>query len=76
MPNYNYTCKTHGTFTKSAPLAEFEAPQNCPTCEKPAPKDFISAPQIATKGGRPKANMPGGGKGRQVKHAPGCSCCS
>ncbi len=76
MPTYNYTCKTHGTFSAQASMAEFDAPQNCPICQKPSPRDLVAAPQISTKGGRPKANQSGGATGRKVKHAPGCPCCS
>lgn len=76
MPTYNYTCPTHGTFTANASMKAYKDPQNCPTCEKPSPRDFITAPQISTRNPRPKANQSGGPKGRELKHAPGCSCSS
>lgn len=74
MPTYEYTCKQHGPFKAMASLSEYEHPQNCPDCGKPAPRNLITAPQIATTGGKsPKADK---ANGRKVKHAPGCACCS
>ena len=76
MPTYEYTCKQHGLFKATASLSEFDAPQNCPACNQPSPRNLISTPLLSTNTGRPKANQPGGHKGRKVKHAPGCPCCS
>lgn len=76
MPTYEYTCQQHGPFKATASLANFDTPQNCPTCHQLAPRNLMSAPLISTKGPRPKANQSAGHKGPKVKHAPGCACCS
>lgn len=76
MPTYEYTCKTHGVFHAQAHLSEFDAPQPCPICNKPAPRNLIAAPLIATNGQTSPKAQKGGHKGRKVKHAPGCPCCS
>ena len=76
MPTYNYTCPSHGTFSAHAAMADYDAPQKCPTCGRLSERDLISAPQISTRNPRPKANKSGGPTGRQLKHAPGCSCSS
>ncbi len=76
MPTYEYTCKKHGLFKAMAPLADFEKPQDCPECGKAAPRNLLSSPLVSSHGNTsPKARQTGH-KGRKVKHAAGCPCCS
>lgn len=83
MPVYDYLCDDCGPFTVMRPMAECDAPHDCPDCGGVAPRAFLTAPYFAAMdAGRRQAFA----TNEQSAHAPrslsksqhgaGCSCCS
>ncbi|HUA56753.1 MAG TPA: zinc ribbon domain-containing protein [Candidatus Sulfotelmatobacter sp.] len=84
MPLYDYDCARCGPFTVLRPMAECEAPHDCPDCGASAPRVILTAPRLALMdAGRrnaatvnersahaPRRSAESGG------HAPGCTCCT
>ncbi len=62
MPVYEYLCNDCGPFTDMRPMAECDAPQDCPQCESATNERSANAPKTL---GEYKAS-----------HGPGCGCCS
>lgn len=50
MPLYEYRCNPCGEFESLRSMAEYNAPINCPECDRPATKIF-SAPNINLNSG-------------------------
>ena len=83
MPVYDYLCDDCGPFTVMRPMAECDAPHDCPDCGAAVPRAFLTAPYFASMdAGRRQAfatnersaNAPRlSSKGQ---HRAGCSCCS
>ena len=46
MPVYEYLCNDCGPFTDMRPMAECDAPQDCPRCEIEAPRVILTAPNF------------------------------
>src|SRR5712671_726182 len=46
MPVYEYLCHDCGPFTDMRPMAECDAPQDCPRCEIEAPRVILTAPNF------------------------------
>jgi putative FmdB family regulatory protein len=44
MPVYEYLCNDCGPFTDMRPMAECDAPQDCPHCDESAPRVILTAP--------------------------------
>lgn len=42
MPQYDYSCETHGNFEAFARMSECENPQPCPECGAEAPRVFVA----------------------------------
>jgi putative FmdB family regulatory protein len=69
MPTYEYECEDCGPFTELRPMAEYDLPQPCPDCGKPAPRLLTIA---AISGGvREDA-----GVAPAAAHGGGCACCA
>jgi putative FmdB family regulatory protein len=66
MPLYEYVCDTCGPFAAMRPLAEFNAPCECPDCGAAAPRNLLASPALG--GG---AAAPSVGKA----HPRACACC-
>ena len=60
MPVYDYLCERCGPFTDMRPMAECDAPNDCPRCGRAAPRAFLTAPLSSMK----------------KNHGAGCACCS
>ncbi|GAB4546627.1 MAG: hypothetical protein Tsb0014_41200 [Pleurocapsa sp.] len=50
MPLYEYRCDSCGEFEAWRSLSEYNAPMNCPQCDRNAPKIF-SAPNVNLNSG-------------------------
>ncbi|CAH1655262.1 FmdB family zinc ribbon protein [Chelatococcus asaccharovorans] len=81
MPVYEYECAACGPFTAMRPMADFEAPCDCPDCGAEAPRVLITAPAIGAMNrssflahatNERSAHEPR----RSSGHGAGCSCCS
>ena len=46
MPVYEYLCNDCGPFTDMRPMAECDAPQDCPQCTGEAPRVILTAPNF------------------------------
>ncbi len=46
MPVYEYLCNDCGPFTDMRPMAECDAPQDCPQCESASPRVILTAPNF------------------------------
>ena len=46
MPVYEYLCDECGPFTDMRPMAECDAPQDCPRCESESPRVILTAPNF------------------------------
>ena len=46
MPVYEYLCDDCGPFTDMRPMAECDAPQDCPRCESESPRVILTAPNF------------------------------
>jgi putative FmdB family regulatory protein len=46
MPVYDYVCNDCGPFTDMRPMAECDAPQDCPKCESASPRAILRAPNF------------------------------
>jgi putative FmdB family regulatory protein len=85
MPIYDYLCDDCGPFTVMRPMAECDAPHDCPECGGTAPRAFLTAPYFAAMdAGRRQAfatneqsaHAPKSLSQMKSKHGAGCSCCS
>lgn len=79
MPVYDYACPQCGPFEELRPMAEFQAPQACPSCGEESPRVVLTAPGLALmEAGRRtalatnerSANAPK----RAGGHGPNCGC--
>ena len=46
MPVYEYLCNDCGPFTDMRPMAECDAPQDCPQCAGESPRVILTAPNF------------------------------
>ncbi len=86
MPFYEYLCNDCGPFTDMRPMAECDAPQDCPAMRRrvaardPDGAEFLlHAPQISAKPTPPMSvapTRPRPSANTRASHAPGCGCCS
>ncbi|WP_072394179.1 zinc ribbon domain-containing protein [Hyphomicrobium sp. CS1GBMeth3] len=81
MPMYDYDCPACGPFTAMRVMAEFELPQDCPTCGGEAPRVLLTAPAFAGMDrGRRMAAETNERSSHEPKrssgHGAGCGCCS
>jgi putative FmdB family regulatory protein len=85
MPVYEYLCNHCGPFTDMRPMAECDAPQDCPRCEVEAPRVILTAPNFfcmpsdkrkAHATNERSANAPKTVGEYKASHGPGCGCCS
>lgn len=83
MPLYDYECERCGPFTALRPMAEYEAPLDCPDCGESAPRVMLTAPRLgamdrlqlaAHATNERSAHAPR--RSSSSGHAPGCGCCS
>ena len=85
MPVYEYLCDDCGPFTDMRPMAECDAPQDCPQCESESPRVILTAPNFfcmpsdkrkAHATNERSANAPKTVDQYKASHGPGCGCCS
>jgi putative FmdB family regulatory protein len=85
MPVYEYLCGQCGPFTDMRPMAECDAPQGCPRCERLSPRVILTPPNFlgmpadkrkAHATNERSANAPKAIGEYNVSHGPGCGCCS
>src|SRR3979411_1398563 len=85
MPVYEYLCNDCGPFTDMRPLAEYDAPQDCPQCERESPRGILTAPAFfcmpSDKRKAPATNersshAPQPAEQYTASHGPGCGCFS
>ena len=85
MPVYEYLCNDCGPFTDMRPMAECDAPQDCPRCEGESPRVILTAPNFfcmpsdkrkAHATNERSANAPKTVGEYKASHGPGCGCCS
>jgi putative FmdB family regulatory protein len=69
MPTYDYECADCGPFTEVRPMAEYDLPQPCPDCTRPAPRLLT----VAAIGGSTREDA---GAAPAVAHGGSCACCS
>jgi putative FmdB family regulatory protein len=85
MPVYEYLCNDCGPFTDIRPMAEYEEPQDCPTCASVSPRVILTAPQFSCM---PASQRKAHATNERSAHAPktldeykashgaNCGCCS
>ncbi|MGF1540726.1 MAG: FmdB family zinc ribbon protein [Pleurocapsa sp.] len=66
MPLYEYRCNPCGEFEAWRNLSEYNAPMNCPECDRPAQK-ILSAPNINLNSGSLSAIARNSSEPRLVK---------
>ena len=85
MPVYEYLCNDCGPFTDMRPMAECDAPQDCPRCEVESPRVMLTAPTFfcmpsdkrkAHATNERSSNAPKTSAEYKATHGPGCGCCS
>ena len=85
MPVYEYLCDDCGPFTDMRPMAECDAPQDCPRCEGESPRVILTAPNFfcmpsdkrkAHATNERSAHAPKTVDQYKASHGPGCGCCS
>jgi putative FmdB family regulatory protein len=85
MPVYEYLCNDCGPFTDMRPMAECDAPQDCPQCAVEASRVILTAPNFfcmpsdrrkAHATNERSANAPKTVGEYKASHGPGCGCCS
>src|SRR5258708_5599468 len=85
MPVYKYLCKRCGPLPDVRPMAEWDAPQDCPECRRVSPRVILPAPNFfcmpsnkreAHATNERSANAPKTVSEYKALHAPGCGCCS
>ncbi len=84
MPVYDYLCERCGPFTEMRPMAECDAPNDCPRCGSAAPRAFLTAPyfsamsaerRLAHATNERSAHAPATLSQMKKTHGPGCGCC-
>jgi putative FmdB family regulatory protein len=74
MPVYEYLCNDCGPFTDMRPMAECDAPQDCPRCESESPRAILTAPNFfCMSSDKRKAHAT---NERSANAPKGCGCCS
>src|SRR3954464_4468582 len=85
MPVYEYLCDDCGPFKDLRPMAEYDDPQACPTCETMAPRVILTAPNFfcmpsekrkAHAVNERSTHAPQTLAQYKASHGPGCGCCS
>jgi|ERR1700683_5372372 putative FmdB family regulatory protein len=88
MPVYEYLCDDCGPFTDMRPMAECDAPRDCPHCASTSPRVILTAPNFfcmpsdkrkAHATNERSANAPSTVdqyKASKASHGPGCGCCA
>jgi putative FmdB family regulatory protein len=85
MPVYDYLCRRCGPFTEMRPMAECDAPNDCPRCGSETQRAFLTAPYVAAMSAERRlahatnersAHAPGTLASMKITHGAGCSCCS
>ena len=85
MPVYEYLCDSCGPFTSLRPMAEYEAPHECPECGLQAPRVLMTAPNLASMNPQRRvaiainersAHAPISLAEMKNKHGSGCACCN
>ena len=69
MPLYEYRCQACGEFEAWRSMSQYNAPMNCPECDRAATKIF-SAPNINLNSGSLSAIAKNSAEPRLVKQAP------
>ena len=69
MPLYEYSCHSCGEFEAWRSLSEYQAPMNCPSCDRLATKIF-SAPNVNLNSGSLSAIARQSGEPRLIKQEP------
>lgn len=85
MPIYDFECASCGPFSVMRRIADREKPCRCPDCGTEGSR-VVSAPSLALMAGASRAahatneraaHAPRqSGSGPQLRHRPGCACCS
>jgi putative FmdB family regulatory protein len=80
MPLYDYECERCGPFTALRPMADYDAPLDCPDCGASAPRVMLTAPRL---GATDRLQLAAHATNERSAHAPrrsshgaGCGCCS
>jgi putative FmdB family regulatory protein len=85
MPVYEYLCNGCGPFTDMRPMAECDAPSDCPACGASAPRVILTAPHFSTMSAAKRqahavnersAQAPQTSASFRASHGAGCACCS
>jgi putative FmdB family regulatory protein len=85
MPVYEYLCDECGPFTDMRPMAECDAPQDCPNCESTSRRVILTAPNFfslpadkrkAHAVNERSANAPKTSSEFKASHGASCGCCS
>ena len=81
MPIYEYFCADCGPFSALRQMAEFQTPQPCETCGKPAPRALLTAPALSGMNpGRRRAGevneRSANAPTRAKRHSTSCGCCA
>jgi putative FmdB family regulatory protein len=83
MPLYEYECSDHGVFEQLASMAERQAAQPCPCCERPASRVIATATAVAAMPAAARKAHALNERSRhqprssaQLRHGKGCSCCA
>ncbi|HEY0331616.1 MAG TPA: zinc ribbon domain-containing protein [Rhodopseudomonas sp.] len=85
MPVYDYLCDACGPFTEMRPMAECDAPHDCPQCEVSAPRVILTAPHFACMPASQRkahatnersAHAPQTAGEYKARHGAHCGCCS
>lgn len=84
MPIYDYLCSDCGPFTDMRPMAECDAPQDCPRCENQARRVILTAPAFFCMAADKRKAIATNEQSRhapktldqyKAAHRPGCGCC-
>jgi putative FmdB family regulatory protein len=79
MPLYDYMCDDCGPFQSLAPMANYDAPCECPECATDAKRVLYNAPRLALMNSDKRhahsTNERSADKPRRSGHGPNCGCC-
>lgn len=73
MPLYEYECEEHGAFDAFRPIAEVNAPIDCPSCGRLAARVF-TVPRTRTLAAHTRIGMERNEKSRHEPHVCGAGC--
>jgi putative FmdB family regulatory protein len=85
MPAYDYLCEACGPFTEIRPMAESDAPCDCPECGGSAPRALLRAPYFSCVSANDRIAHSTNERARHEpmsldqfknkRHRAGCACC-